>query len=81
MWRYAAQSRFLVEAICVWAFVILVHIQTYNHINLARTLLDSDKDIRYAMGVSQDIGGMARFGGITADMKALQDAYSVQWTI
>jgi hypothetical protein len=43
----------------------------YNHLVLARDLLDADADIRYAMAVSQDIGGMARFGAITDDMKAL----------
>ena len=71
MWRYAAQSRFLVEVMCVWAFVILVHIQISTHLNLARDLLDSHKDIRYSMGISQDIGSMARFGGITDDAYAL----------
>lgn len=54
----------------MWIFVIIVHIQMYRHINFSKDLLDYDKTIRYAMGVSQNIGGMADVG-ITDDMKAL----------
>ena len=58
VWRFAAQSRYLVEAICVWAFVVLVHIQMYRHMMDSMDLLDRDEEIRYSIGVAQNIGGM-----------------------
>ena len=52
----------------------------YNHMTMAHDLLDADPDIRYSMGISQNIGNMAEIG-VSADMKALQDAYAEQWSI
>jgi hypothetical protein len=54
VWRYAGESRYLVSAIANVIFVILVQIQTINHLSQRQTLLENKTEIDLMLTIARN---------------------------
>ena len=76
MWRYSGQTRYQISAICNWAFILLYHLHTTQHLSQAIYLKKNADGINFAYDVTANPQDYAYLG---PDQIALQEAYVKQW--
>lgn len=71
VWRNSGQTRYMIMALCNWAFVILYHLHTTSHLSQSLYIIKNAEAINYAYDVTADPAG----SGLDPDRIALQEAY------